>query len=800
MRIRTKLVLLSAAVSLAVTAVVGTFLAIRLRVDRRESIVEGVSRQLDGIERAVTGFLEEVASDLDALAANDLVRTRDDRTFTSFLDAEEATFRYRYGETERAIIRLFAGYRATHPHVGSVYMGRENGSFVRSHPRERPTRYDPRDRPWYVLAKKHPGEVVMTDAYPSLTTSDVNIGFEKALTDEAGVVYGVVGIDVTLLNLTEVLDDFITSPPGTLLVVDGRGTVLASQIRAWREDDVEALSPGLAGLLAGRSEGPADVRVRGLELLAVARPPTPQGWRFLALIPSRQVGAEIRPAMLATVAGLAAGWLVLGVLILAGIRLLVLRPLEAFAEASRHVALTTSLERRIEHRSRDEIGDLAQSYNAMIGALQANRQELQRTEGELRIHRDHLEEEVAERTVELQDANRRLKQEIAERIVIEQALAEREAQYRDLVESANSIIIRFLPDGRLTFVNAFAQEFFGWSSKDLLGRNLTGTLIPAADSTGGDLSSLIHDIVTRPESHVRHVNENIRANGERVWVAWSNKAVAGPDGQVAEVLSIGVDITPLVRTERELRTALEALEEAKQRAESADRLKSAFLATMSHELRTPLNSIIGFTGILLQGLVGPLNPEQEKQLGMVRSSAQHLLSLIGDVLDISKIEAGQMTVAREPVDAKAAMEMVVQAVRPLAEKKGLALDLEVGAGVATVVADARRTEQVLLNLLSNAVKFTERGRVAASCRAVPGGVEFEVSDTGIGIGDEDLARLFKPFQQVDTGLSRKYEGTGLGLSICKRLVELMGGTIDVRSEKGRGSTFSVRLQGEGSTP
>jgi signal transduction histidine kinase len=158
-----------------------------------------------------------------------------------------------------------------------------------------------------------------------------------------------------------------------------------------------------------------------------------------------------------------------------------------------------------------------------------------------------------------------------------------------------------------------------------------------------------------------------------------------------------------------------------------------------------------------------------------------------------------MTGAHEPVDAKATMEKVVHAVRPLAEKKGLALELKAGPGVATVMADARRVEQVLLNLLSNAVKFTEKGRVAVTCRAVPEWVEFEVSDTGIGIGDEDLARLFKPFQQVDTGLSRKYEGTGLGLSICKRLVELMGGAIDVRSEKGRGSAFSFRLPDERSS-
>lgn len=231
------------------------------------------------------------------------------------------------------------------------------------------------------------------------------------------------------------------------------------------------------------------------------------------------------------------------------------------------------------------------------------------------------------------------------------------------------------------------------------------------------------------------------------------------------------------------------LRESKERAEAADRIKSAFLATMSHELRTPLNSIIGFTGILLQKLSGPINAEQEKQLSMVRNSANHLLSLISDVLDISKIEAGQLTVACEPLDLKILILKAVQSVRPLAEKKGLYLDLDVDENVGSASADERRVEQVLLNLLSNAVKFTEQGGVSVHCLREMENYVITVTDTGIGIKDDGLERLFKPFHQVDNGLSRKYEGTGLGLSICKKLAELMGGDVGVRSTYGTGSTF-----------
>jgi len=238
------------------------------------------------------------------------------------------------------------------------------------------------------------------------------------------------------------------------------------------------------------------------------------------------------------------------------------------------------------------------------------------------------------------------------------------------------------------------------------------------------------------------------------------------------------------------------LAEAMEKAQAADKLKSAFLATMSHELRTPLNSIIGFTGIILQGLVGPLNEEQKKQLSIVRNSAQHLLSLINDVLDISKIEAGQMKIASEDYDLPSTIEKAVGSARPMAEKKGLDLQCVISPEVGVVNGDRRRVEQVLLNLISNAIKFTDAGSVKVECEPEVNDIVIRVVDTGIGIKEEDMEKIFQDFRQIDSGMTRKYDGTGLGLSISKRLVELMGGRIRVTSVWGAGSTFSFTLPGE----
>ena len=413
--------------------------------------------------------------------------------------------------------------------------------------------------------------------------------------------------------------------------------------------------------------------------------------------------------------------------------------------------------------------------------------EQRRLEDELRRLNVDLERRVSDRTAELE-------REVAQHRRTEESLRRSERRYRELVQSANSIILRWDTEGRITFLNEFGQAFFGLREEEYRGSPVIGTIVPESESSGRDLVALMRHVAQHPEDHTVNENENMRRDGERVWIAWTNRPVFDERGELVETLSVGNDITQLKSAERELKIAKEA-------AESADRLKSAFLATMSHELRTPLNSIIGFTGLLIEGLAGPVNEEQAKQLGMVQNSSRHLLALINDVLDLSKIEAGQLNVQKAPFDFRESATRVVSSVKPLAEKKGLRVRFELAPGVGTVVSDRRRVEQVLMNLLSNAIKFTDRGEVEVATAISEGNVVTSVRDTGIGVKPEDQPILFRPFQQVDIGLARAHEGTGLGLSICRKLVGLLDGSIDFTSAFGVGSVFTFRIpMGAGGRP
>jgi len=366
-------------------------------------------------------------------------------------------------------------------------------------------------------------------------------------------------------------------------------------------------------------------------------------------------------------------------------------------------------------------------------------------------------------------------------------------------------------DWRYLFLNEAAARHNRRANDELLGRTMH-------EAWPGIEASHVYGILARTMRERVEIHEETEfhfADGTSGW--FDIRSLPSDEG----LMVFSIDITERREAEHALRRLNDALEQkvaqrtaeleaARARAEDADRLKSSFLATMSHELRTPLNSIIGFTGILAQGLAGPINDEQARQLSMVESSARHLLELINDVLDISRIEAGQLEVRPTQFDLAPSLRKVVDSLRPSAASRALSLTL-VAPESLVLTSDKRRVEQIALNLLSNAVKFTDAGSITlivdvleawtdASGR-VRRAARMRVVDTGIGIAARDLRRLFEPFRQIDHGLERQRDGTGLGLAISMRLATLLGGTLVAESEPGRGSTFTAFVPlGDEGTP
>lgn len=388
-------------------------------------------------------------------------------------------------------------------------------------------------------------------------------------------------------------------------------------------------------------------------------------------------------------------------------------------------------------------------------------------------------------------------------------LAESERRFRATLENVKLVALTLDASAAITFCNDHLLKVTGWSREEVIGSNWCDLFLPpeARAAVQEALNASLHG----GEIQIHNENELLTRQGERRLVRWNNTILRDRDGAVIGTTSLGEDITDQKRAEAALlahaadlerrveeRTALlretnEDLAQAVERAQAADRAKSAFLSAMSHELRTPLNSVIGFTGVLLGGMAGPLQPQQEEPLRIVQRNGRHLLDLINDVLDLSKIEASEMRLAASPFDLVQSLREAMESLAPAAAAKGLELVQSCAVETLPMTGDRRRVAQILLNLLSNAVKFTEKGSVTLALARGKDQVHLAVRDTGPGIPAKDLPRLFTEFEQLDEGLARRNEGTGLGLALSRRLARLMNGTIEVESQLGLGTTFTLTL-------
>ena len=382
---------------------------------------------------------------------------------------------------------------------------------------------------------------------------------------------------------------------------------------------------------------------------------------------------------------------------------------------------------------------------------------------------------------------------ISERDESEQKLSEEEARMRLLLESTGEAVYGVDNKGEWTFCNQALLRLLGYASQEeLLGRNIHDVM----HHTRRDGTPYPRDECSQ-QRELQSGTKISRAGG--IAMALGRDAVSTPrSGAIPcwrRAQSRGAVVTFVDITER--KKAQQALQQAKEDAEAANRAKSDFLANMSHEIRTPMNGILGMTTLALET---NLDAEQRDYLSMVKSSGESLLTLLNDILDLSKIEAGKLDLEIADMSVEDCIEEALEPLALKAQQKGIDLVWNVGKDIPKVVrGDPTRLRQVFINLVGNALKFTNAGQVAIFGRhagTTEGGLmlEFTVSDTGIGIAEEKRKKIFEAFAQADMSTSRRYGGTGLGLSICERLVNLMGGRIWVESEEGRGSEFHFTMK------
>jgi PAS domain S-box-containing protein len=392
-----------------------------------------------------------------------------------------------------------------------------------------------------------------------------------------------------------------------------------------------------------------------------------------------------------------------------------------------------------------------------------------------------------------------------ERMKLDQRLRDQHFYTRSLIESNIDALMTTDPRGIITDVNKQTEALTGRTRDELIGAPFKSCFTDPDRAGAGINRVLLEGKVTNYELTAQ------ARDGTLTVVSANASTFHDRDRKLQGVFASARDMTELKRYEETLRQTNAELEEA-------SRMKSEFLANMSHELRTPLNAIIGFSELLKDGLVGSLTDKQRGFIGDIFNSGSHLLSLINDILDLSKVEAGKMELDLEPVAVADLFANSLSIIREEAAERHVRLDLDAGSLLGTIQVDVRKVKQILYNLLSNAVKFSDDGgnvvlhaaRVPRSAVGQPSSVwpshgfvaparppeEFlmiSVRDNGIGISEKGLRQLFQPFVQVDSGLARRFEGTGLGLAMVKRLAELHGGAVAMESSEGEGSVFSVWL-------
>jgi len=617
----------------------------------------------------------------------------------------------------------------------------------------------------------------------------------------SGKAGGVTVAEVNLKFIWDVVSQIRIGRAGTAFVVDGQGTLIAHPdiglvLQKTSLAGLEQVKAALGAPVPGQP--PASVTTardaQGQHVLTAHATIVPLRWTVFVEQPIEEAFESLRASISRTALFLVLGiaFAIVASLVLARRMVTPIRALQAGAER----VGAGDLGERIEVRTGDELQALAEQFNSMAARLQESYANLeQKVESRTRDLSEALEQQTA--TAEILRA---ISSSPTDTQPVFDAIARRSVRLCDALYSAvfqvRGGLLHFvahsnLPEEGLAAARQdYPEPVDGplYSARTLRDRAVTHVPDTDTDPAG---TPETRDFARRVGYRSLLQVPMLRGT-DAIGVIAVARSAAGPfSNKEIEILRTFGDQAVIAIENTRL---FQELREKTEQLEIANRHKSEFLANMSHELRTPLNAIIGFSEALLERWFGELNDKQDEYLQDVLSSGRHLLSLINDILDLSKIEAGRMELDLTTFNLPLALDNALTLVRERAMRHGIRLELAVGAGVGELVGDERKIKQILLNLLSNAVKFTpEGGHVGVRAERANGAVEVSVSDTGIGIAPEDQEAIFDEFRQVGTDYARKREGTGLGLTLARKFVELHGGTLWVKSRVGQGSTFTFAL-------
>ena len=380
----------------------------------------------------------------------------------------------------------------------------------------------------------------------------------------------------------------------------------------------------------------------------------------------------------------------------------------------------------------------------------------------------------------------KLAQEVVNRVQAESELGASEQKTREMANAMAAVVMQTDVNGNVTFVNRFATELSGHNASAFLHDNRQ--YIVHEDDVARVRYILAHAVAEAKPFEMRYRMQT--TSGEYRWLLERGMPLFDANGVFSGLICCATDMTDVIMAEDHLRWQAAELEKAVEKAESANRAKSNFLANMSHEIRTPMNAILGYSDLLMDPHLSV--DDRASHVQTIRRNGDHLLTIINDILDISKIEAGEMHVERIACEPMHVIEEVRSLMQARARDRHLTLNVTMHTPIpSSVMSDPHRIRQVLINLVGNAIKFTAQGSVSIGVRVQgPDSLRFDVTDTGIGMSDEQISKLFKPFAQADDSMSRRFGGTGLGLAICKKLASMLGGDVTVTSAEGTGSTLS----------